>query len=263
MPLVTNHEEEPRDVEVFAVVDIDRTLLDTERLLNLFYDDFKSENHSHPLGEDELNELKENIKDQTGNSLDFLQFIEGLYGDRLDIEAAVERVVSKVKAGDAAALLYDGSEDLLQALSLAGAGVGLYTYGTERTQSVKVRILRAASSFMRDLPIVIESSDINEIHKPDRAIDKWYDEESDLFDVSHFEGYGKAEKLLFIDDKAKNLPPLRAHNQNMLGILVNNRPGSGRTIKDLVDIVKNSNKTLDVVAHEWVDRQPVEKTANL
>ena len=283
LTLNARYEREKEDVDTFVVVDIDRTLLNSDTLLDYFYRALRaSYTEDDRLSEQEIETLRTEIAEQTGKQLDFLELIEARYGNRVDLEATIELLVANATDGMMHDILYDGAEALIDILEeRPNAAVGLYTYGSQRTQEMKVRIIHAVSERLAMLPVAIESDAIDTKNKPQRADEEWRDDSGD-FDIGFFDGYETAKSIIFIDDKDRkveivkgekvvkgNLPEMNPEkpefDRSLLGMWVDykNGPGAVASLRNLaVFIASHRDEPLDVVALNWRQHHTVDNSAN-
>lgn len=228
-------------VDVFAVLDMDRTLLDTaavtERLCR------QLERHGVPRAR--VDKDIDFIQGQTGQSFLLLDFLETQYGPELFsiIKQEVQESVERGRADDG--LLCEGANELLNALEEAGVPFAILTYGEQANQDFKLTLLRnlLGRSTAQLHAVVTQVS-----NKASWIADTWAQEEGFAVpDTIHAAAKLWARQVVIIDDKSINLA---SDNPNILGILVNNTGKSTHTTAEVARRLR-TGLTLPDIAIDW------------
>ena len=235
-PMYERHNMEPRIVETFTVLDLDRTLLDSDTLVGLLYNELQK------LGipADELNLDQAFARDQTGNSFSLLEHLVHEYGQEL-VTGAMQSVRDLAQNGElpAEAIVCPGANELLDYLDDNNIPHAILTFGENDYQQFKIEVVRAVlGKTEATLPATITS-------EPKKA--EW---------ISHtWEGDGSGERfhvpvsisgdeqiqasyVVVVDDKSSNIT---SQNEHVKGILVNNtqvRPTGSLSTADLAEYLQ-------------------------
>lgn len=222
MEIATDQRVEAMEAyEYFAIIDMDRTLLKTNKLVPYLYQVFS-------LSEDEQTIEAEAEESKRGTGYDLFEALRKKYIDRIertDDETEgdmIERRITELVRASGEALLYDGAQELFEALEAAGVPYTIMTKGGEIWQRCKLAVVREKLVRL-DLPAVIvpeESAD-----KAQFISEAWHDPEEGVFRIpEEFHGREvsiRSRHVIVLDDKAQNV--IGTH-PNVYGILVKNQP---------------------------------------
>lgn len=126
-------------VAVFAALDVDRTLLDSEALVMMMTDTLGS----FGVGPDEAKRAYDEIVAQDGASLPLLDYFERTFGNEVT-DRLVAEILSDVRNNPdyGSRLMYDGaSERIVRELGKQGVAYTLLTFGEVRSQRFKLDII--------------------------------------------------------------------------------------------------------------------------
>lgn len=132
LPLAVS--EEVRQVPLFVVLDLDRTLFATNRLVESIWQLLPS----FGISPQEIEDLKAYEISQRGQQLDLIQEISNRFKGRLSVDELIARVAG-VKGED---LLYDGVPELLVDLEQRDVPAMIMTYGSQASQEAKLKLTR-------------------------------------------------------------------------------------------------------------------------
>lgn len=237
-----NHELEPfRDTEVFIVLDLDRTMLDTDKLNHLLCTYIDKTNDASPEDGDPY----EYTLAREGESFSLVPYLIQRYS-----QAAFDTATLHLKAGAEQSegtkddIIYPGVRELIAELDAQGIDHGILTYATDiENQKFKLDIWHHFIGRTHDRIEAI----ITELDKKGEWVeDHWHDPESTQHDP-HFivpsdlseNDRIRARYILIVDDKFKNI---RSDHKHIIGFTVDNTAStpsaSGGSIGDLVDILQ-------------------------
>lgn len=245
-PTPRHYEREPRLVETFAVIDLDRTLLNTGALVELLYAQF----HEHGFTAEQITGELAFIEQQTGTSFSLFEYIETTHSKDL-LESILEKVLLLAEDGvlDGDTLLCAGADRLLELLEYKDVPHAILTYGNELDQAFKLSLIRKLlGKTANELPAAITD-------EPKKAawISATWDDVDQAGGIAVPEAIAgetrlRARNIVVIDDKQGNLD---SDNPAVMGILVNNseaRPSSSTSTADLVEYLE-AGMPLTNIAH--------------
>ncbi len=235
-PTHERHGMEPRVVETFVVLDLDRTLLDTDNLIGLLYDQLRTKG----LDSSQLLQDQEFIHDQTGKSFSLLEHLTYRYGQQLIDEAMLE-VLQLAERGEIPKeiLFCPGAEELLNYLDDNAIPHAVLTYGEQTFQRFKMSVVRSVlGKTENSLPATITS----ESKKAEWISHTWEgDGTGERFHVPTSISGGEqiqTSNVVIIDDKLGNIT---SENEHVNGILVHNaqvRPTGSLSTADLAEYLQ-------------------------
>ena len=200
MPPITNYETEPREVDTFVVIDLDRTVLNTSNLISLLC----SLLPKFGVTAEDAIEAESMIRAADGSSLFPIGFLRGQFGDE-PVDAVMDDIREMAELGEIKEmLLYRGSYELLDALDGEDVPWGIMTYGEVADQEFKLDIFRRMTN--RDKSNC--PAEITDKPKKSRWIHKdWYTEDGRIkIDPKLSNGLEiYAKQIVVLDDKLKNL----------------------------------------------------------
>jgi len=215
-------ELEPRRVDTFVVLDLDRTLLHSDNLIAVLC----KELHNHGVSLEEIEEVSAYIFTQIGTSFSGTGYITEKYGEEM-LNAVMADAMAKAEAGELEEiLLYPGTRELLDQLDEIGTPFGVLTFGEQRNQQFKIDLLRAILKRPAErLPATVTS----EPSKSHWMHDSW-EQDDGLFmipaDFTHSQAV-TAEHLVTLDDKLVNL---YSYDENVRGILIANQENAAQGV---------------------------------
>lgn len=248
-----SHEHAPTVVDVFAVLDMDRTLLDTaavtERLCRQL--------ERHGVSSRQVDSDLRFIEAQVGQSFSLLDFLEAQYGSEL-FSVVKQEVQEQVELGEfSEGLLCDGASELLESLENSGVPFAVLTYGEQANQDFKLSLLRnLLGRSTADLHAVVTEVP----NKASWIAEEWaHDDGFTIPAVMHASATLIAREIVVIDDKLANLT---SGDRRIWGILVDNTGTSRRTTLEVAKRL-NERQSLTKVARQWRDKandRPIDKS---
>lgn len=173
--------------ETFYIVDFDRTLADSDKLLEVF---IEISNHYMELPLEQVQKIDADIKAK-GDSFDTAKFVRDALskaGEMDEWEKLEKQFIHESRAFN---MLLPGANELLEYLNKHHMRHGILTYGNPLWQHLKL----TASGFNHVKRIVTTNK-----HKG-HFISSWRDDHG-LFHIPQEYGGGVAGKIVLIDDKA-------------------------------------------------------------
>jgi hypothetical protein len=238
-------EPEPRDVEAFAVLDLDRTLLNTDALVDAMFLALLN----HGIGEEQVQIDLMFVNSKAGQSFSLMEYFIAEHGrplyelvmqDVTDLAATDERFAHR--------LLIPGTIGLLDALDESDIPYMIMTFGETENQEFKLRLLSASLDKQRnELNALITS----EPKKADWIMSTWMGEDGRFHVPSLAPAQTPliADEVIVVDDKAHNV---RSDGKSY-GILVDNTdepvPGTVSTL-DIAVALRNGMRLQDLIQHE-------------
>lgn len=227
------HEKEPRIVETFVVLDLDRTLFPTDDFVDLIYDELMKQG----VPADKTGEDKSFVYSQTGTSFSLFDHMAQEFGEAR-MNAVMQSIEQLVKDGTVTAemLLCKGTKELLEYLDQHQIPHAILTFGEQGLQDFKIKLTRLLlNKTGEELPATVTS-----LHKKAAWIaDAWeQDDDSKGLHVPASITGGElihAKNVVVIDDKVSNLV---SDSEQVKGILVNNssnRPVGSLSTEDLAE----------------------------
>lgn len=173
--------------DAFYIVDFDRTLVDTDKLNEVF---FEIAEQYGAISRERLAEADAEVK-KTGDSLDTAGYVR----DRLAEEGRDEDwdALEKQFIHESRSLNYllPGAANLLEWLAANGKRYGILTYGNPLWQRIKL----TAAGFNHTRHIIMEKKEKG------KFISSWQQPDGE-FRLPHEFGGGTYERIVLIDDKA-------------------------------------------------------------
>ncbi|HCR55865.1 TPA: hypothetical protein DIV49_02735 [Candidatus Saccharibacteria bacterium] len=218
-PTDLQHEREPREVETFVALDLDRTLLNSDVLGDVQCDilaDFG-------IGQDEIDAHKAHIAANKGNSFPVVNYLTDTYGAEL-VTSLQERLLARAsEPAIRAALLFEGVIELLGALESKDVPYGVLTFGEQENQSFKLRLFE----LLTDREGKILSEITSENNKSDYIHHQWQNTSgvgSGTFAIPEHFTHDRpitAHHVILLDDKGSHLD---TEHSDIGGMLVGNLP---------------------------------------
>jgi FMN phosphatase YigB (HAD superfamily) len=175
------------DTDTFYILDFDRTLADTDKLLEVF---IQVANQYIDLSPQQVTAADASVK-QTGDSFDTASYVRDYLRehDRDDAWDQLERqFIHESRSLD---MLLPGAAELLSALDTQGAQYGILTYGNPPWQHLKL----TAAGFNHIPRIVITTK------QKGILINSWQQTDHTFALPQEFGG-GTAKEIVLVDDKA-------------------------------------------------------------
>lgn len=215
--------------DVYVVLDLDRTLLDTTKLVLLVAQIL----NALGVSKVELAKIYAHIRQQDGNQFDYNVYMREVLGDET-VNAMIDQLTKQLESGDidASELFYDGVAETFDALDTAGIPYGIVTAGGEETQTLKLTLLRAV--FKRNIPARIVAS----TGKAMLAQEGWYVPNQSEFIVPKDLSAGDsvvAQRIAVVDDKPENLV---TDNKHIATYLIDNTRQVGKDTLTMVEFAK-------------------------
>jgi hypothetical protein len=228
-------EREPREAPVFVVLDLDRTLIDNDVLVNIIFDVLPEMGYDESVVEGLIRVEHEN----KGNSFDLFGYLEQTSSRKVNLSTLKDHILAR-RPED---LVYDGVEELLDELSTAAVPHGIMTYGSMGWQSAKIDLFRAlAGSKTTTLSALIT----NEKNKAEYIDAHWYSQERSRFtipkELSGLEKGVAVSSVLIIDDKPTNFETSNSHIHGQ--VVDNSDKESGCTIDDISSSIGHTIRSL-------------------
>ncbi len=213
-------ERQPRSVETFAVLDLDRTLMNSGVLTDLLCMQLLN----HDVSIDQIRKDIDFVRRSDGMSFSTLDFILAQYGTAkyTSVMHEIEEIVKEGGLKDE--LLCNGTIELLNALEAQDVPYAVLTYGERINQEFKLTLLRHMvnrSARQLHATVTSESNKASWI-----ASGEWKVEGENGFTVPAFiypQADLHANYVVVIDDKLSNL---ESDDDAVLGILVDNAKGT-------------------------------------
>lgn len=245
VPLATtdaSHEIEPlRDVHTFVVLDLDRTLLRSDRLNEWLCEHI---DRSHDIQPDD-GDPYEFIQGQTGASLSVLAYLSGRYGQAAEYSARQQLLAQAEMTEE---LLYPGARELIEGLERQTVPYGILTYGDTDNQQFKLDLLHKL--------VGKHTGEINTLVTNEQRKAQWIE--------SHWRAADGTERFTIHPDLS---PTQTIHAQNIL--IVDDKPENteaddGHIVEFVIDNSLSPSekgqpiaKLYELVAagqlHAWVD----------
>ncbi len=173
--------------ETFYIVDFDRTLVDTDKLNEVFVE---VATQYGAISTEQLQKADADVK-RTGDSFDTAGYVRDRLADEDRSEDWEKLEKQFIHESRSLNYLLPGASDLLEWLALHGKRYGILTYGNPLWQHLKL----TAAGFNHVRHIVMEHKEkgrlISSWHRPD-----------DTFRLPQEFGGGTASAVVLIDDKA-------------------------------------------------------------
>jgi hypothetical protein len=210
----------PRSVETFAVLDLDRTLLESGVLVDLMCMQLLN----HGVSIEQVQKDIDFVRRNNGQSFSMLDFLEAQYGQEKYM-SIMQEIEEQVKNGELTSeLLCEGTQELLAALDAHDVPYAVLTYGERLNQEFKVTLLRHMvnrGTKQIHATVTSESKKATWI-----AGIEWKADGKEGFAVPAFvypQADLHAKHIVVIDDKLANL---ESDDDAVRGILVDNTKGS-------------------------------------
>ena len=198
-----SREAMPKHYSDFVVIDLDRTLIDNNVLMQLLYESLGGNDAAD--AQKKLQELRQKELANRGNSFDVLSALGEIWGiDSKFVNVLIERIVSHP---DALGIVVEGTAEMLEELKQGGVLHGIVTYGENKNwQDMKVEILRRIIGLdSADTPHSVTSVKA----KAHYIENEWWDNDIKQFlvpeEVCGIPGGVYAQTIHILDDKKANL----------------------------------------------------------
>lgn len=230
---MTDYEQEPRFVDTFVVLDLDRTLLETDALVGLLC--MQLLNHGITRQQVDVDLLF--IHQQNGASFNLLDFFETQYGKGL-FDVVKQEILELAKNGELhEGLLCEGAPELIGELEESSTPFCVLTYGEEHSQRFKLELFeQLIGQDDAQLHAVITK----ETNKAAWIEKNWQHDETGRVIIPN-DTYASSElrvrTVVVIDDKLSNL---KSGDARIRGILVNNgndRPKDSLSTADVAKLI--------------------------
>jgi hypothetical protein len=230
---MTDYEQEPRFVDTFVVLDLDRTLLETDALVELLCMQLLN----HGISREQIDADLLFIHRQKGASFKLLDFFEAQYGKGL-FDIVKREILELAKNGELKeGLLCEGAPELIGKLGASSTPFCVLTYGEEHSQRFKLELVEQL--FGQD-EVQLHAVVTKETNKAAWIEKNWQHDESGRVVVPN-DGYASSElratTVVVIDDKLSNL---KSGDDRIRGILVNNgndRPKDSLSTADVAKLI--------------------------
>lgn len=174
-------------IDEFYIVDFDRTLVDSDKLLEVFIEiaeDYIS------ISSEQINKAYEDVKAR-GDSFDTASYVRDHLAESNESEKWSELEKRYIHESHSLNYLLPGASELLEWLTQSDKRYGILTYGNPLWQKLKL----SAAGFNHIRRIIMEQKEKG------RLISSWQQEDG-LFHVPDDLGHYIAESVVLIDDKA-------------------------------------------------------------
>ncbi len=244
------YEMEPRRVEAFAVIDLDRTLLDTSALVDMLL----LQLHDHGFTSQQVQSYTEHVHSQAGSALSLSEFFATEFEHRDGLLALLKQEILEIaETGDLSDdLLYPGSTQLLDALDAKTIPFAILTYGNVTDQDFKLSLLRLLT---RREVSQLHATVTSQQSKAQWVAEEWSGDDGLMVpdDIYSTEPV-IAEYVVVIDDKTLNLA---STNPNVLGILIDNGAETDRSITvELLGAAVAAGESLVDFANHYGSQKP-------
>ena len=172
----------------FYIVDFDRTLVDTDKLTEVFIE--VAEQYG-AISREQIEKADADVKRQ-GDSFDTAGYVRDYLADNDRSEDWDKLEKQYIHESRSLNYLLPGAAELLEWLASRGKHYGILTYGNPLWQHIKL----AASGFNHVRHIVMEQKEKG------RLVSSWHRAADDTFRLPHELGGGSADRIIMIDDKA-------------------------------------------------------------
>ena len=199
-----------KTVDIFWLLDMDRTLLDSDALSHILYDLFE-------LSPVEAALAQQMVDDNRGNSFDTFGYLQENYGDRIAShkeretgEYVYEQLVDAVLQKSTIealreALLLPGAQELVDALDERALPYGVLTTGERVFQSFKLALLRRLLGHIDLRGKIVHPDDVAD--KTALMSSTYWDENRQVFilpeELTDIPTHARA--VVMVDDKTENL----------------------------------------------------------
>lgn len=227
------------EVPTFVVLDLDRTLLNTDELNKYMCAHIETERDTTPEDGDAWNYIQQ----QKGRSFSVLGYLRTRFGsEQWDVLQKQMVTMADAESLLSSAVLYPYVAELLNALDEARIPYAILTYGDSENQQFKLDILHATIGRKTE---IVDALITDEQYKGEwiartwrqntgGAGEEWFYVHPDL----HPEQTMKAKTIVVVDDKAQNA---QANDAHIIDFIVDNTaPGSAagaRSIRDLYELI--------------------------
>jgi hypothetical protein len=238
-----DHELEPRSVDEYVAIDMDRTLLDTDAVIELLCMLMTQ----HGATQSEMEKEIADIYSQTGTSLQLLEYLREHHPEKIDV--VIEEALALAEDGAIKHLIFDGTAELFEELDKKQVPFGIMTYGNEEDQQFKLSLLRKIiNRDAKSLPSIITQESYKAL-----AITKWQkDVATEDFIIPVEFGHDTpihTKRIIILDDKKDNL--VSPENERVLGVLVDNRDPT-QSLQAFVATLKETD-SIGRTAHQYKD----------
>lgn len=171
----------------FYIVDFDRTLVDSDKLLEVFIEIARN---YIDISDEQIAKADADVK-QRGDSFDTAGYVRDQLSRRGESEKWSDLEKQFIHESRALNYLLPGAAELLEWLGQNGKNYGILTYGNPLWQRLKL----TAAGYNHVQHIILEQKEKG------RLISTWQDV-SGKFKLPEAFGLGSADKIVLIDDKA-------------------------------------------------------------
>lgn len=237
-PATTEHETESRHVETFAVLDLDRTLFNTDAFIDIVCMMLTQHGISPEVALDTI----ARIKDQTGGSVPLFEDLGNTFAEDV-LEAVREEILRLASEGELRdILLYDGSREILDMLDELEVPFGVLTYGKETEQQYKIDLFRL---LVNREPARLPAMPTDERLKGNWIHGAWKQADGFIVPVDFTESAPVfAERIVILDDKPDNL---LSPDPTVGGILIDNS-NPGRNLTAVIDRLQHGETLVQLAS---------------
>lgn len=247
-PTPINFEIESRIVDEVAVLDLDRTLLNSSMVTQLVLAGLAA----HGVSAGRIDKTIRYVEAQTGNSFYLFDYIENKFSSDM-----LEAVVADIMQNDVMLeeikedLLCPGADKLIYALEEQGTPSMILTYGEENYQGFKAALFRKLiGKTSDDLPVVVT----NVANKSEWVENAWFTEGDEFGNIPTdiFDQPIRTRVVAIVDDKKSNLI---SYDDRVMGILVDNRVNAPTRVTSTAEVASAvaSGVHLADIAHLYDD----------
>lgn len=171
----------------FYIVDFDRTLVDSDKLLEVFIE--IADSHYH-ISKEHIEKIDADIK-QRGDTFFLAKYVRDQLAENDQLEVWHELEKQFIHESRALNYMLPGAVELLEWLAARGKRYGILTYGDPLWQRMKL----TAAGFKHVRHIILEQKEKG------RFISNWQTPEG-TFRIPEAFGRGEVDYVVLIDDKA-------------------------------------------------------------
>ena len=250
------HEQEPmREVHSFVVLDLDRTILNTDALNRQICERIDKSIDTSP----EQGDPYEFIQSQKGKALSVAAYLDNRYGHEAyeQVTTTLAREAETPDQPRAADLIYPGVAELLAALEDNDTPYGILTYGEPANQIFKLRIFHALvkkyegaiNALVTDQQFKAQWIESNWKESPDSE-GGWFVVHPELSSNATI----KAQHIVVVDDKLENT---QSEDARIVEFVVDNDQSNPEA--DFQPIEQLAHLIQDGKFIAWVDKKVEQK----
>lgn len=248
----------PVPIDAFIVLDLDRTLLNTDALMDLLFEQLSQTDGTNT---EEVQAAKNVSYAHKGKSFDVTTLIDDRFGDGT-FERLHQQIIAMAHDVDMRKrLLYAGASDLIETLESAGSYYSILTHGSQEFQSDKLRLLGALTDRLEPPFNAYITTETNKAEWINR---QWQRDRARFMvpnDVYRQRSVA-AQSIIVIDDKRTNL---ETTNEHIKGILVDNDTHPAEGTLSVLDIAMHLSMwegKFDEIARHYTlsDRLGIDKS---